>query len=57
MQAEAQKRYASLKGLPALSRDGTVTALHMNAGLMADLPSLEGSAPRAWACSGPNCNS
>ncbi len=43
MQAEAQKRYASLKGLPAQSRDGTVTALHMNAGLMADLPSLEGS--------------
>jgi phosphotransferase system enzyme I (PtsP) len=43
MQAEAQKRYASLKGLPALSRDGTETHLHMNAGLMADLPSLEGS--------------
>jgi phosphotransferase system enzyme I (PtsP) len=43
MQAEAQARYASLKGLPALSKCGTVTALHMNAGLMADLPSLEGS--------------
>ncbi len=43
MQAEAQKRYASLKGLPAQSTCGTVTALHMNAGLMADLPSLEGS--------------
>ena len=43
MQAEAQLRYASLKGLPAQSRCGTVTALHMNAGLMADLPSLEGS--------------
>ena len=43
MQAEAQLRYASLKGLPAQSTCGTVTALHMNAGLMADLPSLEGS--------------
>jgi phosphotransferase system enzyme I (PtsP) len=43
MQAEAQARYASLKGLPAQSKCGTVTALHMNAGLMADLPSLEGS--------------
>jgi phosphotransferase system enzyme I (PtsP) len=43
MQAAAQSRYASLRGLPAQSRCGTVTALHMNAGLMADLPSLEGS--------------
>jgi phosphotransferase system, enzyme I, PtsP len=43
MQTEAQKRYASLRGLPALSLCGTVTSLHMNAGLMADLPSLEGS--------------
>lgn len=43
MQAEAQKVYASLRGLPAQSRCGRVTALHMNAGLMADLPSLEGS--------------
>ncbi len=43
MQAEAQKRYASLKGLPAQSKCGTVISLHMNAGLMADLPSLEGS--------------
>ncbi len=43
MQAEAQKRYASLKGLPAQSKCGTIIQLHMNAGLMADLPSLEGS--------------
>jgi len=43
MQAEAQVRYASLRGLAAQSKCGTVTALHMNAGLMADLPSLEGS--------------
>ncbi len=43
MQAAAQQRYASLKGLPATARCGTTIALHMNAGLMADLPSLEGS--------------
>ena len=43
MQAEAQKRYASLRSLPATTLCGTTIALHMNAGLMADLPSLEGS--------------
>ena len=43
MQAEAQKRYASLRGLPATTKCGSTVALHMNAGLMADLPSLEGS--------------
>ncbi len=43
MQAKAQERYASLKGLPATARCGTTVALMMNAGLMADLPSLEGS--------------
>ncbi len=43
MQAEAQSRYAGLRDLPAETTCGTVIALHMNAGLMADLPSLEGS--------------
>ena len=43
MQAEAQKRYASLRTLPATTLCGTTISLHMNAGLMADLPSLEGS--------------
>ncbi len=43
MQAKAQERYASLKNLPAQSKCGTVTSLQMNAGLMADLPSLESS--------------
>ncbi len=43
MQAEAQKRYASLRDLPATTRDGQTISLMMNAGLMADLPSLEGS--------------
>lgn len=43
MQAKAQERYASLRMLPAQSVCGTTVALHMNAGLMADLPSLIGS--------------
>ncbi len=43
MQAKAQERYASLRGLPAQSKCGTVTRLLMNAGLMADLPSIESS--------------
>lgn len=40
MQAEAQKRYASLRDQPAISLCGTETGLYMNAGLIADLPSL-----------------
>lgn len=43
MQAKAQKAYASLRDLPARTRDGKVISLQMNAGLMADLPSLVGS--------------
>ncbi len=43
MQAEAQKRYADLRELPAEDRSGRVIRLMMNAGLMADLPSLTGS--------------
>jgi phosphotransferase system enzyme I (PtsP) len=43
MQAEAQKRYAGLRDLPAQTKCGKTISLHMNAGLMADLPSLEGS--------------
>ncbi len=43
MQTEAQKRYAVLRALPAQATCGTTVSLHMNAGLMADLPSLEGS--------------
>ncbi len=43
MQAAAQKRYASLRDLPATTRDGVTVELQMNAGLMADLPSLVGS--------------
>ena len=43
MQAQAQERYASLRDKPAVTLDGETIALHMNAGLMADLPSLESS--------------
>ena len=43
MQAEAQERYANIRDLPAESKDGTVISLQMNAGLIAELPSLEGS--------------
>ncbi len=43
MQAEAQQRYAGLRDLPATDKAGTTIQLYMNAGLMADLPSLDGS--------------
>ncbi len=43
MQAEAQKRYATIRHKPCITRDGTRIRLTMNAGLMADLPSLESS--------------
>ncbi len=40
MLAEAQQAYAALRDKPATSRDGATVQLFMNAGLMADLPSL-----------------
>ena len=40
MQDKAQQAYAALRDLPARTKDGTDIALYMNAGLMADLPSL-----------------
>ncbi|MGB3313608.1 MAG: phosphoenolpyruvate--protein phosphotransferase, partial [Albidovulum sp.] len=43
MQAQAQTRYASLRDQAATAKCGTTISLHMNAGLMADLPSLAGS--------------
>ncbi|MGR3322064.1 MAG: phosphoenolpyruvate--protein phosphotransferase [Pseudooceanicola sp.] len=43
MQTEAQERYASIRDKPAVTRCGRTIALTMNAGLMADLPSLDGS--------------
>ncbi len=43
MQAQAQKRYAAFRDLPATTTDGVTVGMHMNAGLMADLPSLTSS--------------
>ena len=43
MQALAQERYGSIRDLPATSLCGTTVSLYMNAGLMADLPSLPSS--------------
>ena len=43
MQAKAQERFISLRDLPATTKDGVSIGLYMNAGLMADLPSLVGS--------------
>lgn len=37
---EAQAAYAALRDKPATTRDGVTLSLYMNAGLMADLPSL-----------------
>ena len=43
MQARAMERYASIRDLPAEGKCGTHISLQMNAGLIADLPSLEPS--------------
>jgi phosphotransferase system, enzyme I, PtsP len=43
MQAKAQERYSSIRDKPATSLDGETVKLVMNAGLLADLPSLESS--------------
>lgn len=43
MQAKAQERYASIRDKPATSLDGQTVSLMMNAGLLADLPSLDNS--------------
>jgi len=43
MKEDAQEKYRTIRDLPATTRDGISIGLHMNAGLMADLPSLESS--------------
>ncbi len=43
MQARAQERYASIRDEPATDKSGQTVSLQMNAGLMADLPSLANS--------------
>jgi phosphotransferase system enzyme I (PtsP) len=43
MVANAQKKYAEIRDLPATTQDDVTIELMMNAGLMVDLPSLESS--------------
>ena len=43
MEAKAQERYSAIRHLPANTLDGSKINLLMNAGLMADLPSLDSS--------------
>lgn len=43
MQSKKLERYAKLKNVPAITRDGVKIQLLMNAGLMTDLPSLKNS--------------
>jgi phosphotransferase system enzyme I (PtsP) len=43
MQTHAAEEYSSIRELPARTLSGEVVSLYMNAGLMADLPSMEGS--------------
>ncbi|MEJ6403908.1 phosphoenolpyruvate--protein phosphotransferase [Yoonia sp. 2307UL14-13] len=43
MQTRAQERYASIRDLPATTKCNNTISLQMNAGLIADLPSLAGS--------------
>ena len=43
MRAQAAEEYTSIRDLPATSTDGINIRLEMNAGLMANLPSLKGS--------------
>lgn len=43
MEAQAQKRYGAIRKKPAITKCGRRVALHMNAGLIADLPSFKSS--------------
>jgi phosphotransferase system enzyme I (PtsP) len=43
MQAHALEEYSSIRDLPARTLSGEAISLYMNAGLMADLPSMEDS--------------
>lgn len=43
MQVKAQERYNTIRDLPTISKCGQKLHLQMNAGLMADLPSLQSS--------------
>ncbi len=43
MEAQAQKRYGAIRNKPAITKCGKRIELHMNAGLIADLPSFQNS--------------
>ncbi|TRD23041.1 phosphoenolpyruvate--protein phosphotransferase [Palleronia caenipelagi] len=43
MKAKAQERFVGLRDLPAETTCGQIIELHMNAGLIADLPSIDSS--------------
>ena len=47
MQAQAEEKYRTIRDKPAVTTDGVTIGMHMNAGLMADLPSLEVSGAEA----------
>ena len=41
LRARRQEQYRELRNLPAVTRDGIAVGLHMNAGLLVDLPHLD----------------
>ncbi len=43
LRARRQEQYRQLRNVPAITKDGCEVGLHMNAGLMVDLPHLEES--------------
>ncbi len=47
MQDQAKEKYSAIRDQPARTKDGVTIGLHMNAGLMADLPSLADSGAEA----------
>ncbi|MCI4662943.1 MAG: phosphoenolpyruvate--protein phosphotransferase [Neomegalonema sp.] len=40
LREQEEKRYAQIKDLPAITQDGVTIDLHMNAGLLSDLPGI-----------------
>ena len=43
MANQAQERFAAIRDKPAVTQDGVKINLQMNAGLLADLPSIDSS--------------
>ena len=58
LRARRQEQYHKLRDVPAVTRDGVAIDLHMNAGLLVDLPACRRRPARnRSACSAPNCSS